>query len=634
MEVSVLSFQSLAGKLNSQSDKGDETKSHIRFRPIIRSVKRKYAVAYALSIAQKHCFSFEGDSISIISYLPAVWRNLVDLLKEQSKDAVDFATIQTISMQCLRKAVENCLSPSFYQDPSLRNVSFATSGFFLDATAIVNRRRRQEDRWFATADLYNYLPQSSFGDQHLTSIFEAENSVSAVGVFDGHNGPEAAEHCAHLAPYLLSLGLRQHSTQPFSMLDLLADVFYQLNESVNEGRREKLWSSGTTGTICVFYGDRIYTAWVGDSQAWLVLTDDRQKSNISPRKSHRANSVPIKDHSPAETCPPAGQLSAGENRQVQNPNGDVPNKSGRGGIGNSFSPRLQTALSYSGVPLTDCVHRPEFAPEFVSVVRTGGSVSLEIGSEHGSTPTFHTFAGGFSKFPAGRPRSISSSPTAISAGLNCIPPLADTELVDCRVGGLSCVSRAIGDDQSIIGVSALPSMTVWKYTRSQRKPLCLILASDGLWDADHCSGMEVVKFTREWYKNYPKKSNLINAGLSKELVQLAASHGSTDNITCVVVWLPQWKPMLANGCPSEPFSCGNVRWPQGSRIASAIDVNSPKLFAVRGPKQLSAPSVPQNNLDLSISSSERPKSAFVGPSFRTNARYSSPPRCKFTCASP
>lgn len=65
-------------------------------------------------------------------------------------------------------------------------------------------------------------------------------SVSAVGVFDGHNGPEAAEHCSHLAPYYLSIGLKKRLGGTVSITELLSEVIFLLNEAVSEGRAKRV----------------------------------------------------------------------------------------------------------------------------------------------------------------------------------------------------------------------------------------------------------------------------------------------------------------------------------------------------------------------------------------------------------
>ncbi|VDO82769.1 unnamed protein product [Schistosoma margrebowiei] len=180
----------------------------------------------------------------------------------------------------MKKAIKLChdtidktLCQYYYSRASLNSLNL-----LLDTHSIVNRRRRQEDRWFAVADLLSYVPsyKSHIDQSYLTDF----SPITAFGIFDGHNGPEVAEHCSHLTPYLLSIELQRHILSSSSSInrnyskcipDILAEIFHRLNKSVNSGRAQKFWNSGTTATICAFAGDTICTAWVGDSQAWLIF---------------------------------------------------------------------------------------------------------------------------------------------------------------------------------------------------------------------------------------------------------------------------------------------------------------------------------------------------------------------------
>lgn len=87
--------------------------------------------------------------------------------------------------------------------------------------------------------------------------------ITAFGIFDGHNGPEVAEHCSHLTPYLLSLELQRHILSSSSSInrnyskcipDILAEIFHRLNKSVNSGRAQKVIIEYTfrLTNICIY----------------------------------------------------------------------------------------------------------------------------------------------------------------------------------------------------------------------------------------------------------------------------------------------------------------------------------------------------------------------------------------------
>ncbi|CAH8544597.1 unnamed protein product [Heterobilharzia americana] len=186
-----------------------------------------------LIISTKQCLNLEKESFSFLSYVPEVWTNLMDILRSMNTDNYDFGYIQAITLETLKKAIKLChdtidktVCEYFYSRASLNSLNL-----ILDTHSIVNRRRRQEDRWFAVADLLSYVPlqHKSNTDQ---SLFNKFSPITAFGIFDGHNGPEVAEHCSHLTPYLLSLELQRHilssgihCNYSKSIPDILAEVF-------------------------------------------------------------------------------------------------------------------------------------------------------------------------------------------------------------------------------------------------------------------------------------------------------------------------------------------------------------------------------------------------------------------------
>ncbi|CAH8544577.1 unnamed protein product [Heterobilharzia americana] len=292
------------------------------------------------------------------------------------------------------------------------------------------------------------------------------------------------------------------------------------------------------------------------------------------------------------------------------------------------NPTIHSTLEMNGplgIPLTDCIHRPESPSEFVSVLRIGGSISTEIGSENSSSIENEIF---FSHTPKGSLTNLTIVHDVKDnfSNHNCynkrvsIPPLNNPGLIDCRVGCLSSVSRSIGDNETVIGLNALPSITLWSVKQSYLNnsitmPLCLIIASDAWY----------------WYKEHidERKECLNYNSFSEFLINLAIQNGGSDNITCNVIWLHKWKPTNLKGWNIDyPISSSRIRWPRHSRVTSLINLNSSNDILFRGPSDYIYSQMNQS-INENYSKLKRSSSFNNNISNHYNSltpRYSSPPR--------
>ncbi|VDL93914.1 unnamed protein product [Schistocephalus solidus] len=495
--------------------------------------------------------------------------------------------------------------------------------------------------------------------------------IFGCGVFDGHGGPEAAEHCSNLAPLLLSRRLQRRflpankdRKSQETIPDILASMIDDLNFSVNECHRERLWNSGTTATVCLLHEDFIYTAWVGDSQAVLfsctsgnvgttaiqMLTkqpsSEKTKEGVEGMMRSaacRSNSMPssdppqkqperifpvtaadvgpkvsaavtnpltpsskrqsthfsepslqslatdscpsgvvgiVADSGIATTCTGAVggtlNLSFSAGASHISPAGDLRSRT------QSISEKPRSNRNVSFVVLTDFLHRPEQALEFVSILRAGGCVTFKPNAQDVS-PLSHS--------PPMQPSKSDAPVTPLFSNSTLqLPNLSVPGTY--RVGGMSGVARAIGADTNTIrGMCNLPSVSVYRRLPRTSGSLgcCLIIASDGFWDTYGCSAFDCARLLDPL--NIPASTPgsptefsdaavtwMTGRDFAKSLANRAARNGSMDNITVLVIWLED--PANGHETTSEPSYCPAL-YPISSRTVSLPSVNSDGLVSNR-----------------------------------------------------
>jgi len=118
-------------------------------------------------------------------------------------------------------------------------------------------------------------------------------------------------------------------------------------------------------------------------------------------------------------------------------------------------------------------------------------------------------------------------------------------IINERVNGMLAISRAFGDHQLKKPkmpqdiVSNIPEITSTEVTESD---MFVILACDGLWDV--CDDQEAVNLVLEFMQNHlasnPGAANdrkRMAELLASVLIQEALKRQTTDNITCLLVFL-------------------------------------------------------------------------------------------------
>lgn len=138
------------------------------------------------------------------------------------------------------------------------------------------------------------------------------------------------------------------------------------------------------------------------------------------------------------------------------------------------------------------------------------------------------------------------------------------------------MTRALGDDRKIVGVSALPSLSECRLTGNE---LCLVLATDGLWDSKNCSGPEIGDVCREFLLaggggGIEDRASMEQ--LCQTIVDRGVKGGASDNISLMLLvfdWSAADRQQATNGTGSGRGHEDNlqdsrsVQWPKDRRMS-------------------------------------------------------------------
>jgi hypothetical protein len=146
-----------------------------------------------------------------------------------------------------------------------------------------------------------------------------------------------------------------------------------------------------------------------------------------------------------------------------------------------------------------------------------------------------------------------------------------------RVAGVLAVSRAFGNYSIRNFIRADPDIYERELTAQDD---FLVLASDGLWDVFRAN--EVADICYNWQKHGVSR-------IADQLVQLALTRGSMDNVTAVVVSLSKYYDRMLSASRLSPAASGNEPPKRASTAASVLSGNAPNHSRLNPDQSISCP---------------------------------------------
>ncbi|BES97229.1 PP2Cc [Nesidiocoris tenuis] len=177
----------------------------------------------------------------------------------------DFQPLKLMQMT-IKKLVEVCV---YYSDNAMLSTLLPPPSSTLlnppvSAFAFKNARRKMEDKYVIINDLHALFNIKDYG------------TASYYGVFDGHNGVDAAAYSScHVHQYLVESPHYPHDPER-----ALKDAFKKTDDRfIDKCNKEKNLDSGTTAVCALLRPkeNKLYVAWLGDSQAYLIADGESHR---------------------------------------------------------------------------------------------------------------------------------------------------------------------------------------------------------------------------------------------------------------------------------------------------------------------------------------------------------------------
>ncbi|XP_023932955.1 protein phosphatase 1F isoform X1 [Lingula anatina] len=215
----------------------------------------------------KKCPTRLAHAIAHAVAVKMVKSDLSHIHSESSEDEIQRLDANSFGRELFNKVDEMCNQWLTHGIPELPTPSVHHS---ISVHTIKNTRRKMEDRHVIIDD--------------LNSLFKLKGHPpqSYYAVFDGHGGTDAAAYAAaHV-----HLNIIQHPAFPEDMEKAMKEGYIATDEGfVARSNREKL-NSGSTGVSVLMRGNKLHTAWLGDSQA-LLVRDGTPIQLMKPHKPER-----------------------------------------------------------------------------------------------------------------------------------------------------------------------------------------------------------------------------------------------------------------------------------------------------------------------------------------------------------
>uniref|UniRef100_A0A1B6DD99 PPM-type phosphatase domain-containing protein n=3 Tax=Clastoptera arizonana TaxID=38151 RepID=A0A1B6DD99_9HEMI len=207
----------------------------------------------------------------VLQKMKELWQTHPEECGYQSID-INFSSLK-LMQTTMRKLIEVC--GQFKDNAQLSSLPPPSTDQFtpiITCCAIKNSRRTMEDRHVYIEDFHSLHNVTGYGN------------ASFYGVFDGHNGLNAAIYSvAHLHYYLANS--HYYPTDPENAL---RDAFRKTDEYfITKSHKEDL-QSGTTAVCALLRQEekKLHVGWVGDSQAVLVRQGQPYQL-VTPHKPDR-----------------------------------------------------------------------------------------------------------------------------------------------------------------------------------------------------------------------------------------------------------------------------------------------------------------------------------------------------------
>ncbi|BGP50048.1 mgpp2cl-1, protein phosphatase 2C-like protein 1 [Rhodotorula kratochvilovae] len=332
-------------------------------------------------------------------------------------------------------------------------------------------------------------------------------------VFDGHAGKKAAEFCGlHFHEYLLE-NLRKSSATPIP--HLLNATFHAVDTALSTLSASEGSHSGCTAVTCLLRLEDEDGNPVGAGSGVGPNAVGRASGSIEGKAGEAAKAAEAAGIDPTEGKPGSGEGQGIAGNTSASTSSDEP-----GGL----KSKLKSVLSGSGSKLN---------------AAAGGSPSPPSTDEQINGPaevvkaakrTLYTANAGDARAVLSRNgRAIRLSYDHKGSDEKEIQRVeaAGGYVMNQRVNGYLAVTRSLGDSQMKQFVVGSPYTTE---TTLRPDDDFLIVACDGLWDV--CSDQQAVDALKGLTD--PQQA-------ADTLLQYALSHGTTDNLTCMVIAL-NYKP--------------------------------------------------------------------------------------------